>query len=85
MVVDDKGKFHDDNFNKAMATAADLVIAEVEEIVPVGEIAPEFVHTQGCFVDYLVQATLTLEDLGTSASVSSSKKVVLALNITLLI
>ncbi|RDB02478.1 3-oxoacid CoA-transferase [Runella aurantiaca] len=63
------------NFNKAMATAADLVIAEVEEIVPVGEIAPEHVHTQGCFVNYLVQATLTLEDLGSSASVSSSKKV----------
>jgi 3-oxoacid CoA-transferase len=65
----------ENNFNKAMATAADLVIAEVEEIVPVGEIVPENIHTQGCFVDYLVQATLTLEDLGTSASVSSSKKV----------
>lgn len=65
----------ENNFNKAMATAADLVIAEVEEIVPVGVITPEDVHTQGCFVDYLVQATLTLEDLGTSASVSSSKKV----------
>lgn len=63
------------NFNKAMATAADIVVAEVEEIVPVGEIAPEFVHTPGCYVDYLVQATLTLEDLGSSASVSSSKKV----------
>lgn len=63
------------NFNKAMATAADLVIAEVEHIVPVGEIAPEFIHTQGCFVDYLVQAHTSLEDLGSSASVSSSKKV----------
>ncbi|QHW00453.1 3-oxoacid CoA-transferase [Spirosoma endbachense] len=65
----------ENNFNKAMATAADLVIAEVEEIVPVGQIAPEEVHTPGCFVDYLVQATLTLEDLGSSASVSTSKKV----------
>jgi 3-oxoacid CoA-transferase len=65
----------ENNFNKAMATAADLVIAEVEEIVPVGEIAPEFVHTPGCFVDYLVEAKLTLADLGSSASVSSSKKV----------
>jgi 3-oxoacid CoA-transferase len=65
----------ENNFNKAMATAADLVIAEVEEIVPVGEILPENVHTQGCFVDYLVEAKLTLEDLGSSASVSSSKKV----------
>lgn len=62
------------NFNLAMATAADLVIAEVEEIVPVGEILPEHVHTPGCYVDYLVQATLTLEDLGSSASISSGKK-----------
>ena len=29
------------NFNRAMATAADLVVAEVERIVPVGELAPE--------------------------------------------
>jgi 3-oxoacid CoA-transferase len=65
----------ENNFNKAMATAADLVIAEVEEIVPVGEIAPENIHTQSCFVDFLVEAKITLEDLGSSASVSSSKKV----------
>lgn len=63
------------NFNRAMATAADLVIAEVEEIVQLGEIAPENIHTPGSYVDYLVQATLTLDDLGSSASVSSSKKV----------
>lgn len=65
----------ENNFNKAIATAADLVIAEVEEIVPAGSLAPEFIHTPGCFVDYLVEAKLTLEDLGTSASVSTSKKV----------
>ncbi|WHF52769.1 3-oxoacid CoA-transferase [Chryseobacterium gotjawalense] len=63
------------NFNRAMATAADLVIAEVEEIVPVGEIAPESIHTPASYVDYLVQATLELDDLGSSATVSSSKKV----------
>lgn len=62
------------NFNKAIATAAKLVIAEVEEIVPVGTLTPESIHTPGCFVDYLVQATLTLADLGSSASVASSKK-----------
>jgi 3-oxoacid CoA-transferase len=62
------------NFNKAMATAADLVIVEAEHIVPVGDIAPEFIHTQGCYVDYLVQAHTTLEDLGSSASVGSGKK-----------
>ncbi len=63
------------NFNRAMATAADLVIVEVEHIVEVGEIEPEFVHTPGCFVDYLVQCHTSLEDLGSSASVGSSKKV----------
>lgn len=62
------------NFNRAMATAADIVIAEVEHIVDVGKIAPEHVHTPGCFVDYLVQATVTLQDLGSSASISSSSK-----------
>jgi 3-oxoacid CoA-transferase len=63
------------NFNRAMATAADLVVAEVQEIVPVGEIRPEDIHTPGCYVDYLVEEKLKLEDLGSSASVSSSKKV----------
>ncbi|MDI5950051.1 3-oxoacid CoA-transferase [Flavobacterium yafengii] len=63
------------NFNRAMATAADLVIAEVEEIVPEGTLDPNYIHTPGCYIDYLVQATLTLEDLGSSASVSKGKKV----------
>ncbi len=63
------------NFNKAFATAADLVIAEAEHIVPVGEIEPENVHTQGCFVDFLVEAHTTVEELGSSGSVSSSKVV----------
>jgi 3-oxoacid CoA-transferase len=61
------------NFNKAMATAADLVIAEVQEIVPVGQLDPNHIHTPGCFVDYLVERKLTEADLGTSASVGSSK------------
>ena len=40
------------NFNPLMATAADLVIAEAEKVVKVGEIAPEAVHTPAMFVDY---------------------------------
>jgi 3-oxoacid CoA-transferase len=64
------------NFNRAMATAADVVIAEVEEIVPVGELDPNVIHTPGCYVDYLVQARVTLEDLGSSASVESAGRVV---------
>lgn len=62
------------NFNKAMATAADLVIAEVEGIVPVGHIDPDQVHTSGNYVDYLVQAHISPEDLGSSASVEASTK-----------
>lgn len=64
----------ENNFNQAAATASKLVIAEVEEIVPVGELDPNCVHTPGCFVDYLVQAHTTEEDLGSSASVSASLK-----------
>ena len=43
------------NFNTVMATAADLVIAETEYVVPVGEIEPENVHTPGICVDYIVE------------------------------
>lgn len=42
------------NFNPLMASAADRVIAEVEQLVETGEIAPECVKTPGIFVDYLV-------------------------------
>ncbi|MCP4417985.1 MAG: 3-oxoacid CoA-transferase subunit B [Chloroflexi bacterium] len=62
------------NFNKAMATAADLVIAEVEEIVPLGTLNPNEIHTPGCYVDYLVQANTTIDDLGSSASIAGGAK-----------
>lgn len=35
------------NFNRAMATAADVVIAEVEHIVAVGELDPDTIHKIG--------------------------------------
>src|SRR3954453_9395008 len=38
------------NFNPMMATAAKITIAEVEEIVEVGELDPDHVHTAGIFV-----------------------------------
>ena len=44
------------NFNPDMATAADLVIAEVDEIVPVGTLDPEAIVTPHLFVDALVLA-----------------------------
>ena len=62
------------NFNRAMATAADLVIAEVEECVPAGELPPESVHTPGCYVDYLVPVRTSEADLGSSASIAESGK-----------
>ncbi len=43
------------NTNPTMAMAADIVIAEVDEIVEVGEIHPDRVGTPGIFVDYIVQ------------------------------
>ncbi|MEA1974080.1 MAG: acetate CoA-transferase subunit alpha [Bacillota bacterium] len=41
------------NFNPIMATAADIVIVEVDEIVEVGELDPNFVMTPHIFVDYI--------------------------------
>ena len=64
----------ENNFNQAAATAGKLVLAEVESVVPVGELDPERIHTPGCFVDYLVEAHTTLEELGSSASVAGSLK-----------
>jgi acetate CoA/acetoacetate CoA-transferase alpha subunit len=42
------------NFNPLMATAADLVIAEAETVVGIGEIAPDEIHIPGAFVDHVV-------------------------------
>lgn len=42
------------NFNPLMATSADIVIVEADNVVPAGEIEPENVHTPGIFVNYVV-------------------------------
>jgi acetate CoA/acetoacetate CoA-transferase alpha subunit len=44
------------NFNPLMAMAAKVVVAEVEEVVPVGAIDPDEVMTPGLFVTYVVRA-----------------------------
>lgn len=44
------------NFNPVMATAAEVVIAEVDEIVEIGEINPEEIVTPHIFVDYVVES-----------------------------
>ena len=44
------------NFNPMVATAGKVSIAEVEELVDVGQIDPENVHTPGIFVNRVVVA-----------------------------
>ena len=43
------------NFNPLAAAAADCTIAEVEEIVEIGELDPDNVHTPGIFVKAIIQ------------------------------
>lgn len=45
------------NFNPVMATAAEYVVAEVEEMVELGKLDPDGVHTPGIFVDAIFQGT----------------------------
>jgi 3-oxoacid CoA-transferase A subunit len=48
------------NFNPVMATAADIVIAEVDEIVEIGELDPECIVTPHLYVDILVKSEVSL-------------------------
>ncbi|HEV8512402.1 MAG TPA: CoA transferase subunit A [Cyclobacteriaceae bacterium] len=43
------------NFNPMMATAGTITIAEVEELVPVGQLDPNEIHTPGIFVHRIFQ------------------------------
>lgn len=43
------------NFNPDMATAGRVTVAEVEEIVPVGSLDPDHIHTPGIFVKRIIQ------------------------------
>src|SRR5688572_33378293 len=43
------------NFNPMMATAGKITIAEVEELVPAGELDPNMIHTPGIFVQRIFQ------------------------------
>jgi 3-oxoacid CoA-transferase subunit A len=42
------------NFNPMMATAGRMTVAEVEHLVPLGEIEPDAIHTPGIFVKRIV-------------------------------
>ncbi len=43
------------NFNPMMAMAGKITIAEVEELVPAGELDPDQIHTPGIFVQRILQ------------------------------
>src|SRR3989440_3804724 len=43
------------NFNPMMATAAKITVAEVEHLVPAGEINPDHIHTPGIFVKRMIE------------------------------
>ena len=43
------------NFNPMMATAGKATVAEVEILVPIGELDPDAIHTPGIFIDRIVQ------------------------------
>lgn len=43
------------NFNPAMAMAGTITIAEVEELVPPGQLDPNFIHTPGIFVQRIFE------------------------------
>lgn len=45
------------NFNPEMASAAKITIAEVEELVPLGSLSPDEIHTPGVYVKRIVQGT----------------------------
>ena len=43
------------NFNPVMATAAQYVIAEVEQLVDIGQLPPDQIHSPGIFVDAIFE------------------------------
>jgi 3-oxoacid CoA-transferase len=45
------------NFNPMMATAGKVTVAEVEEVVPVGALDADAIHTPGIFVQRMIRST----------------------------
>jgi 3-oxoacid CoA-transferase subunit A len=46
------------NFNPMMATAGKVTVAEVEELVPIGALDPDCIHTPGIFVQRMIKGPL---------------------------
>ena len=43
------------NFNPMVATSGKVTVAEVEELVPVGQLDPDLIHTPGIFVQRIIE------------------------------
>jgi acetate CoA/acetoacetate CoA-transferase alpha subunit len=43
------------NFNPLMAMAAEVTVAEANEVVPLGVLAPDVIHTPGVLIDHLIE------------------------------
>ena len=43
------------NFNPMMAMAGKITVAEVEQLVPVGELDPNSIHTPGIFIQRIFE------------------------------
>jgi 3-oxoacid CoA-transferase subunit A len=46
------------NFNPMMATAGKVCVAEVEELVDIGGLDPDQIHTPGIFVDRILKGAV---------------------------
>ena len=64
------------NFNPMIATCGKVCVAEVEELVEVGELDPEQVHTPGVYVDRIIQGPKYEKriEFRTGAGAAASKK-----------
>jgi 3-oxoacid CoA-transferase subunit A len=51
------------NFNPMMATASRMTVAEVEHLVPAGELDPDQIHTPGIFVKRIVAVDPALKHI----------------------
>ena len=64
------------NFNPMIATCGKVTVAEVEQLVDVGELDPEQIHTPGVYVDRILQGASYQKriEFRTVASAAASKK-----------
>ncbi|HVU18762.1 MAG TPA: 3-oxoacid CoA-transferase [Candidatus Didemnitutus sp.] len=64
------------NFNPMIAACADVCVAEVEELVEVGQLEPDQIHTPGIYVDRIIQGAAYQKriEFRTVQGAASSKK-----------